>query len=76
MSVKKIQEAITNKQMRCPSCGKAIKQFDKYVEMTEAVWDGAGDSKLDTAGSKVTLICANDTCSWRERTEFWDSYIE
>jgi hypothetical protein len=76
MSLNQIQQAITNEKMRCPTCGKAIKEFEKFVEMTDSVWDGAGDSKLNTAGSKVTLICGNDKCPWRERTEFWDNYIE
>jgi len=76
MSLNQIQQAITNQKMKCPTCGKAIKQFEKFVAMTESVWDGAGDSNLNTAGSKVTLICGNDKCDWRERTEFWDSYIE
>jgi hypothetical protein len=43
--------------------------------MTASVWDGAGDSALETKGSKVTLICGNKPCEWKERTEFWSQYI-
>jgi hypothetical protein len=74
MSQQVIQNAISGKKMICPSCGKPIQQFDKYTELTASVWDGAGDSGLETAGAKVTLICGN--CDWRERTEYWANYIE
>lgn len=30
---------------------------------------------LETKGAKVTLICGNDSCGWKERTEFWSQYI-
>ena len=65
-------------QTVCPKCKGAIKQHEKFVEMTEQIWDGAGDSDRGTAtkGSKVTLICGNDGCDWRERTEFWNNYVE
>lgn len=74
MSLQVIQNAISGEKMKCPNCGKPVKQFDKFVEMTASVWDGAGDSGLETAGSKVTLICGN--CDWRERTEYWSNYID
>jgi hypothetical protein len=74
MSQQVIQDAITGGKMKCPNCGKPVKQFDKYTEMTASVWDGAGDSGMETAGSKVTLICGN--CDWRERTEYWSNYID
>ena len=74
MSLQVIRKAIADKKMLCPECKKPVQQFDKYTEMTASVWDGAGDSGLETAGSKVTLICGN--CSWKERTEYWSNYIE
>jgi transcription elongation factor Elf1 len=74
MSLQVIKQAIADKKLLCPNCNKPVKSFDKFIEMTDSVWDGAGDSLLDTKGSKVTLICGN--CDWRERTEFWKNYIE
>ena len=44
--------------------------------MTTDVWDGAGDTNIATGGGKVTLICGNEGCLWKERTEYWDNYIE
>ncbi|HEY9776926.1 MAG TPA: hypothetical protein V6C81_24390 [Planktothrix sp.] len=78
MSLKVIKDAIANKKMRCPKCKGAIQQQEKYVEMTEQIWDGAGDSDRGTtqAGSKVTLTCGNAGCDWKERTEFWNNYID
>ncbi len=76
MSLSTIKTAIENGKMACPTCKKPVKSFEKFVEMTESVWDGAGDSALETKGSKVTLICGNDSCAWKERTEYWDQYIK
>jgi len=73
MSLSKIKEAISGGKMLCPECKKPVKSYEKFVEMTESVWDGAGDSNLETSGSKVTLICGN--CDWKERTEYWSEYI-
>lgn len=75
MSLSAIKEAVAKGQMKCPECHKPVKSFEKYVEMTDSVWDGAGDSALETKGSKVTLICGNDSCGWKERTEYWSEYI-
>lgn len=74
MSLQVLQSAINSQKMKCPNCGKPVKQYDKFTELTASVWDGAGDSGLETAGSKVTLICGN--CDWRERTEYWANYID
>ena len=74
MSLQKIKQAIADKKMICPSCNKPVQQYDKYTELTDSVWDGAGDSNLETSGSKVTLICG--ACDWKERTEYWNNYIE
>ena len=76
MNQKEFKQVIDNAKLHCPTCDKPIKQFEKFVEMTASVWDGAGDSNLETAGAKVTLICANDNCDWRERTEYWSEYIK
>lgn len=73
--VDKVRKAIADGALICPSCNKPIRKFDKYVDMVASVWDGAGDSNLETGGSKVTLICGNDDCSWTERTEYWDSFL-
>jgi len=73
MALDVIKKAIEEGKMRCPECKGSVKQFDKYVEICDSVWDGAGDSALETKGAKVTLICGN--CDWRERTEYWEEYI-
>jgi len=76
MSLQAIKQSIADQKMICPSCKKPVKQFEKFVEMADSVWEGAGDSnRMTTAGSKVTLICANAPCDWRERTEYWSNYI-
>ena len=76
MSLEVLKAAINNNKVICPKCSKAVQKYDKFIEMVESVWDGAGDTGLSHKGSKVTLICANEGCSWSERTEFWESYIE
>ncbi len=76
MSQQRIIDAIANKKIRCPQCKNPIKKYEKYAEMIASVWDGPGDSYMDTEGAKVTLVCGNDACDWRERTEFWEGMIE
>jgi hypothetical protein len=76
MSQEVIKKAIADKKMRCPECKEPIKAYEKYVDMISAVWDGAGDSNTEMGGSKVTLSCGNGSCQWRERTEFWQRFIE
>jgi hypothetical protein len=75
MSLQVIKDAVSAKKMRCPECSGPIQKYEKFVEMVDSVWDGAGDSKIENAGSKVTLICGNEGCDWKERTEFWRNYI-
>lgn len=75
MSLQKFKELVLSGDLRCPECSRPIQGFEKFVETTLSVWDGAGDSNLETGGSKVTLICANEGCSWKERTEYWRSYL-
>jgi len=74
MSETKIKDAIANKKLICPQCKQAVTKYEKYTEMTANVWDGAGDSGIEYAGSKVTLVCGS--CDWKERTEYWSNYIE
>lgn len=76
MSLKVIKDYISQGKMFCPECKKAIQKCDKYAETIDAVWDGFGDSKVDSRGSRITLICGNDKCVWQERTEFWDQYVK
>lgn len=76
MALNVVKKAIEEGKMRCPECKGSVKQFDKFVETCDSVWDGAGDSGLETKGAKVTLICGNGNCQWRERTEYWSEYIE
>lgn len=76
MSLEKFKKLITDEQLLCPKCKKSVKKFDKYVDRMGSVWDGAGDSHTETAGSLVTLICGNDPCAWKERTEYWEEYLK
>jgi hypothetical protein len=75
MSVEEIKTAIKDKKLVCPQCSKPVTDFDKYIQMTVDVWDGFGDSRLGTGGDKVTLICGNEGCSWKERTEYWRNFL-
>lgn len=78
MSLQVIKQAIADKKMHCPECGKPVSKFEKFVEMLESAYDGPG-SGLDVEGgaaSKVTLICGNEGCNWKERTEYWANYID
>ncbi|MBS1990788.1 MAG: hypothetical protein JSS86_14460 [Cyanobacteria bacterium SZAS LIN-2] len=75
MSLSVIKEAIAQGKMICPTCNKPVKKFEKYVDMVDSIWDGAGDSATSHKGSKVTLICDNDGCDWKERTEYWANYV-
>jgi len=75
MSLQAIKEAIANKKMICPQCKKSIQKFDKFAETIDAVRDGFNVTEVDSRASRVTLICGNGDCSWRERTEYWLEYI-
>lgn len=76
MSLDKIKAGIAASKFKCPQCGQPIKQFEKYVDTIGSVWDGAGDSLTESSGSKVTLICATGTCGFKERTEYWEEYLD
>jgi hypothetical protein len=77
MKLNEFKEIVGSGKLLCPSCGQAIRHFEKFVDETiSSIWDGAGDSKTETGGSKVTLICGNQGCDWRERTEYWSNYMK
>ena len=76
MSQQRIKKAIADKKMACPECKQPVQKYEKYLDLMGSVWDGAGDSLTETAGSKVTLICGNGSCAWKERTEYWENYIQ
>lgn len=75
MSIDKFKKIIETQKLICPGCQNPIKSFEKYVETTASVWDGAGDSVMETGEAKVTLICGNPGCNWKERTEYWNNYM-
>ncbi len=76
MSLSRIQEAVNSKKMICPKCKKPVQKFEKYAETIDAVRDGFNVQEIDSHSSRVTLICNNEGCSWKERTEFWENYID
>jgi hypothetical protein len=76
MSLQIIKDAISNGKMLCPECKSPIQKFEKYAETIDSVWDGFGDSRIESRGSRVTLICGNNRCAWKERTEFWSQYLQ
>lgn len=73
MSAQVIKDAIANKKMMCPECGKPIQKFDKIAETIDAVRDGFNVVEIDSHATRVTLTCGN--CPWTERTEYWQNYI-
>ena len=76
MSQEKIKQAIAGKKILCRTCHKPILKYEKYIDSVDNIWDGAGDSKVEFSGCKVTLVCGNDDCAWKERTEYWQEYVE
>ena len=74
MTLEAFKKTFQAGELICPRCQKPVKKYEKYVDKMASVWDGAGDTPIETAGSAVTLICANETCAWKERTEYWDHY--
>jgi len=70
MSLQAIKDAIANKKMICPECKSPIQKFDKYSETIDAVRDGFNVQEIDSRGERVTLICGNAGCEWKERTEY------
>lgn len=76
MSLQAIQDAIASQKMICPKCKGAIKAFEKYAQTIDAVRDGFNVQEIDSHGERVTLICGNDGCAWKERTEYPMEFIE
>ncbi len=76
MSLAKIKEALADKKLRCPTCKQPILKYEKYVDTVDSIWDGAGDSKIEYSGCKVTLVCDNNGCAWKERTEYWQNFMD
>ncbi len=75
MSLQAIKDYISQKKMICPECKKPIQKCDKYAETIDCSLGWFGDSRVDSRGSRITLICGNDKCAWQERTEFWFQYV-
>lgn len=75
MSLQIIKDAIAGKKMICPKCEKPIQKFEKYAETIDAVRDGFNVQEIDSLASRVTLICDNEGCAWKERTEYWLNYL-
>lgn len=70
MPLQEIKDAIASKKMICPSCKMPIQQYEKYAETIDAVRDGFNVQEIDSRGERVTLICGNAGCDWKERTEY------
>jgi hypothetical protein len=75
MTQEQVKAAIQDEKLICPECKKPIRKFDKYSETIDSVRDGFNVIEIDSRASRVTLICANDNCSWKERTEYWTSFL-
>lgn len=75
MSETAVKEAIKDGKLICPECKKPIKKHEKYAETVDAVRDGFNMTTVDSHGVRVTLVCGNEPCAWRERTEYWENYL-
>jgi hypothetical protein len=76
MSEQLVKEAISNEKLKCPECKKPIRKYDKYADTIDSVRDGFNIVEIDSRASRVTLICNNEPCAWKERTEYWTNYEE
>ncbi len=76
MSLQEFKQAIVDKKVICPKCKKPVLKFDKYAETIDAVRDGFNIQEIDSHGARVTLICANEGCDWKERTEYWIEFVD
>jgi hypothetical protein len=76
MSEQVIKEAIENERMPCPKCKQPIRKYEKYAATIDAVRDGFNILEVDSRASRVTLICGNEGCAWKDRTEYWDDMID
>jgi len=75
MSLKAIENAIDNQKLICPKCKAPVKNYEKYAETIDAVRDGFNVQEIDSHGERVTLICNNSGCDWKERTEYPMQYV-
>jgi len=75
MSEQMIIEAIQNKKMLCPKCKSPVQRYEKYAETVDSVRDGFNIQEISSQASRVTLHCGNGDCNWKERTEYWETYI-
>ncbi len=75
MALQEIKDAISNKKMICPKCKEPIQKYDKFAETIDAVRDGFNVLEIDSHAIRVTLICANGACDWKERTEYPMEYV-
>ena len=76
MTESTIKDAIAAKKMMCPKCNKPIQKYEKFAETIDSVSEGFNISENRSDGSRVTLTCGNEGCDFRERTEYWASYID
>lgn len=74
MSLQEFKTALEGKKLICPKCKKPISKFEKYAETIDAVRDGFNIQEIDSHGARVTLICGNDGCAWKERTDYWENF--
>ena len=74
MSLQEFKSALEGKKLICPKCKKPISKFEKYAETIDAVRDGFNIQEIDSHGARVTLICGNDGCAWKERTDYWENF--
>ncbi|MBZ0186381.1 MAG: hypothetical protein K8F91_09060 [Candidatus Obscuribacterales bacterium] len=75
MSEQVLKEAIENSKVHCPKCKRSVTKYEKYAETIDSVRDGFNVIAIDSMGARVTLICGNGECTWRERTEYWTEYL-
>ena len=75
MSEQEVKDAIAGNKLICPQCSKPMKKYEKYQETIDSVRDGFNVVTIDSYGVRVTLTCGNDPCAWKERTEFWSTYL-
>lgn len=75
MSLQAIKNAIADKKLICPECKKPILKYEKYAETIDAVRDGFNIQDIESRGYRVTLICGNSGCDWKERTEYPMNYL-
>ncbi len=75
MSLQAIKDAIASKKMICPKCNKPVQKYDKYAETIDSVREGFNLDTVQSYGARVTLICGNEGCEWKERTEYPMEYV-